>query len=221
MKKFLGSLFAALTLVFTLTAQAAPASAHDEVTGSYPEANSSVEAGTFAVSVTFNEDVMQVADNAGIAIAITGPDGTAAPTACLSVDGPQISALASLDKAGDYTVDWRSVSNDGHANSGSFKFSLTNTTEFVAEDPVNACDMARTAVGGATPMPLIAPGPVMYDDAAKSDDSNSTLTWVGLGIGAGLIILGSVFGALRLRAKERKQESEPEILTDDEPKQNS
>jgi hypothetical protein len=220
MKKFLGSLFAALTLVFTLTAQAAPASAHDEVTGSYPEANSSVEAGTFAVSVTFNEDVMQVADNAGIAIAITGPDGTTEPTACLSVDGPQISALASLDKAGDYTVDWRSVSNDGHPNSGTFKFTLTNTTGFVAEDTAAACDASRTAIGSASPMPLIAPGPVMYDSASKSD-SNSNLTWIGLGIGAGLIILGSVFGALRLRAKERKQESEPEILTDDEPKQNS
>ena len=217
MKKFIAPLFAALTLVFSIAIPAAPASAHDEVTGTYPEANSSVEAGTFAVSVTFNEDVMQVADNAGIAIAITGPDGTVEPTACLSVDGPQVSALASLDQAGDYTVDWRSVSNDGHANSGTFKFNLTNTSSFVAEDTAAACDASKTAIGSATPMPLIAPGPVMYDDAAKSD-SNSTLTWVGLGIGVALIVLGSVFGAIRLRSKERKQESEPEILTDDEPK---
>lgn len=218
MKKFLAPLFAALALVFSIAVPAAPAAAHDEVTGTYPEANSTVEAGTFAVSVTFNEDVMQVADNAGIAIAITGPDGATEPTACLSVDGPQISSLFSLDKAGDYTVDWRSVSNDGHPNSGTFKFTLTNTSSFVAEAPDLACDSARTAIGGVTPMPLIAPAPVAYDDAAKSD-SNSSLTWIGLGIGAGLIILGSVFGAIRLRAKERKQEADPEILTDDEPEQ--
>ena len=212
MKKFITPLIAALALIFSVTGIAAPAQAHDEVTASYPEANSTVEAGTFAVSVTFNEDVMQVADNSGIAIAITGPDGKELATSCLSVNGPEISALASLDKAGEYKVDWRSVSGDGHANSGNFSFTLTNNNDFVAEDVQAACDASKMAVG--SPMPLIAPAPVAMEDNAEESNSGS-MTWIGLGIGAALIVAGSVAGAIRFRIKERKQQENPEILSDD------
>jgi hypothetical protein len=38
---------------------------------------------------------------------------------------------------------------------------------------------------------------------------------VGLAIGAGFIVIGSVAGALMMRRREKRAESNPEILSDD------
>lgn len=214
MKKFIAPLFAALALLFTVFTPSA-ALAHDELVSSYPEANSTVEAGTFAISVTFNEDAMQVDGNAGFGFVVTDPTGTEVPTACLSVNGAEVSTLVSIDNPGDYKVDWRSVSNDGHANSGTFNFTLTNTTSFVAESDINAaCDASRTAIGGATPQAVVMAAP----EASATPDTTGTTSsfgWIGLGIGAGLIAVGAVAGAIRARSKERKAAADPEILSDD------
>ena len=215
MRKFIASLFAAFTLVIS-GLSASPALAHDELLSSYPEANSTVEASTFAVSVTFNEEAMQIDGNEGFGFVITAPDGSDVASSCLSVSGAEVSALISIDQPGDYKVDWRAVSNDGHANSGSFGFTLANTTNFVAESDIQAaCDASRSAMGSPSAMPLIMPAPVSaVDDSTESSNSGS-FTWIGLGIGAALIVAGSVAGAIRMRMKERKAAENPEILSDD------
>ncbi|MFM6963370.1 MAG: copper resistance protein CopC [Micrococcales bacterium] len=212
MKKFAAPLFAAIALLVAVLTPA-PAFAHDELVSSYPEANSSIEANSFSLNVTFNEDAMQVDGNTGFGFIVTAPDGKEVPTGCLSVAGAEVSAYVSVDQPGEYKVDWRAVSADGHPNSGSFKFNVTNTTNFVAEpDIATSCELARTTTI-ASPMPLIAPAPTAVDDSKSS--SSGSFTWIGLTIGAVLIVLGSVAGALRVRSKERKAAENPEILSDD------
>lgn len=212
MKKLFSTAIATLALALGTLVPTTAASAHDELVSSYPESGSTVEAGTFAINLTFSEDVMQVANNAGIEIAISNPDGTAAPISCLTVAGAEVSEMTSLDKPGSYTVNWRSVSNDGHPSSGTFKFTLTNDTGFVADTNLDGqCDPTIAVNDSASPVPL------MYttDKSAESTSGTSSMTWVGLGIGVALIVLGSVAGAIRFRIRERKQAANPEILTDE------
>ena len=212
MRKVFAILLSAVALFFGSVTPAAQA--HDEVTGTYPETGSTIEAGDIYISVSFNEDVMATDNNAGIEFAVTAPDGSAVPVGCIFVSGKDISGFISIAAEGEYSVAWRSVSNDGHPSEGKFNFSVTNTTGFTAATDIEAACLARTAVD-ATPMPLIMPAPV--DDAAGSDgdSDNSSLAWTGLAIGAGFIVIGSVAGAIRMRRREKKAESEPEILSDD------
>lgn len=181
------------------------ASAHDEVVSTTPSAGSTVEAGTIDVSIVFSEDVMVTPDEAGIEIKLTGPDGKAVDNGCLTVAGAEVHDSIELDQAGEYKVDWRSVSNDGHPSSGTFNFTLTNDSGYVNQG--SACAEEISEVG--SPMPLMA----VDDKAAGANNGNSNL--MGLVLGIVLIVLGSVAGALRFRARERKAAANPEILSDD------
>ncbi len=179
------------------------ASAHDELLSTTPTADSTVEAGYIDVSLTFGEDVMSTPDESGIEIKLTGPDGKPVADGCLSVSGAEVHSAVELDQAGEYKVDWRSVSNDGHPSSGTFNFSLTNDSGYVNQG--SACAEEISEVG--------SPMPTMVDDAKGSTNNNST--WMGLVLGIVLIVIGSVAGALRFRSRERKAAANPEILSDD------
>lgn len=208
MKKVFAILLSSLALVFG--SLSTPAFAHDEVTGTYPEAGSTVEAGEIYLSVSFNEEVMVTDDFAGLEIAVTGPDGAAVPVGCVLGAGQDLAGFISVAAEGEYNVAWRSVSNDGHPSEGTFKFSVINSSGYEAETDVTMACMARTT--GATPVPLIMPAPI--DDVA-GESEGSSMALVGLAIGAGFIVIGSVAGALMMRRREKRAESNPEILSDD------
>lgn len=182
----------------------APAAfAHDEVIGTTPSSGETVEAGQISVSVTFNEEVLSTTDNAGFEIKVSDSKGAAQPVGCLMAGGNTLSVLTSVAEAGDYTVDWRSVSNDGHPNEGTFKFTLTNTSGYEQETVDSlACPMLLDA----TPMPVMAADDVKRDATAPESD-NSAL--VGLGIGAGFIVLGGIATAITAKIRERRAAKKP------------
>jgi methionine-rich copper-binding protein CopC len=128
-----------------------PAFAHDEVVSTGPAADSTVAAGPLTVSVTFNEDIMQMQDNSGEVIEVTGPDGADSATwsnGCVTVSGATESTDVDLDAPGLYTVNWRSVSNDGHPNEGSFTFTVTNDNGYKSAglvEPSAECASASPA----------------------------------------------------------------------------
>jgi methionine-rich copper-binding protein CopC len=212
MKKFFAILLSSIALVFA--GVSAPAQAHDEITGTYPEAGSTIEAGDITLSVSFNEDVMVTDNNAGIEFAVTAPDGLAVPVGCVLVSGKDISGVISIAIEGEYTVAWRSVSNDGHPSEGNYKFSVTNTSGFTAAEDINAACMARTTMVGS-PMPMTMSGATDDSTGSDGDSDNSSMAWVGLVVGAVFIVIGSVAGAIVMRRREKKAESDPEILSDD------
>ena len=199
MKKAL-ALGAIITAISTNLFFSSAAFAHDEVTGTYPTAGETVEAGQIGVSVTFNEEVMSSPDNSGFEIKVSDSKGAAQPAGCLMAGGNTVSILTSLAADGDYTVDWRSVSNDGHPSEGTFKFTVANTSgyEQEAEDAL-ACPMLLSG----------EPSPIAYtmddmkrDATAETPEDNSAL--IGLGIGAGFIVLGGIATAVTAKVRERR-----------------
>lgn len=201
MKKLISISIATLTIGASLVF-ATPAQAHDEVIDSYPTSGETVEAGQISIGVNFNEDVLSNENNDGFAIEVSDSSGTAQPTGCLMAGGTNVSAIASLASAGDYTVAWRSVSSDGHPNEGTFKFTVVNTTGYEQE--------ALDAL--ACPMLLSGePMPTMVDDSAKTDSSSGDdgSALIGLGIGAGFIVLGAVAAAISAKLREKRASKKP------------
>jgi methionine-rich copper-binding protein CopC len=208
MKRFIYSALAAGLAATVLSLSPAAAWAHDEVAGTTPTAGTSVSAGVIDVGVAFGEDIMNVADNAGIAIQVTGPanaqDVGPVAVSCVDVAGANMSAQAELVLPGTYTVTWRAISSDGHANSGSFDFNVTNDNGYTSTNGVVDCSMARVAT------PLIAPNPMESETAvaisAKAtapDPFLQNLPFLIFGIL--LIVAGSAAGPLVARAREKRE----------------
>lgn len=215
MKRFVAILvtFFAIALGAVIAAPA-PALAHDEIVATTPTADSSVAPGEIKVSVTFNEPVMNVGDSQGLEIQVTAPDGTATMLPCPSADGVNLWAAYEATDLGTYVVDWRSVSSDGHANSGTFNFEVADGAA-AAEAPDAPMPCARTLSAGeglgsgdgtdvgATPM---AVAETAETPAAQAASSGSKLDpMVGLGFGIGLFVVLSVLGALAAEMQKRRR----------------
>lgn len=222
MKRFISVAAAAFILASSITlGSATSASAHDEIIATTPTADANVAPGQVKVSITFNEPVMQMGNNEGIEIQVTGPDGSATVLPCLMVDGATIWALDDTKTEGTYVVDWRSVSNDGHANSGSFNFvvaagaspagaSAAEASQ-VAPDCVSSATIAGASpesIADATPMAANEASQMAADSVAAPASGGSKLDpLVGLGIGIGLLIVLSVLGALAAELQKRRRAS--------------
>ena len=183
-------------LTLGLGVLASPAQAHDTISSTSPEAGSSVEAGMIPIVLTFEEDVMQAPDNAGLEVSVVGPaqaESTERTDGCIdSVEKNVITETADIDLPGTYTVNWRSVGSDGHPIDGSFTFDVTNTSGYQAGAIVK-CDVK--ALGAPTP-------------TAGSDQEKYLLgisPTEGLIGGIFIIAIISVFGALSIRRKETER----------------
>src|SRR5699024_3793649 len=99
-----------------------PASAHSTLLSQTPEDGAELDEVPEAVVLTFNEDITDL----GSDIVITGPDGQEITGGDTTIDGTKVSRPLGDDlSAGEYSVDWRVVSADGHPISGKFTFTLT------------------------------------------------------------------------------------------------
>ena len=200
MKKLLASSLLALATAFVATPAAF---AHDDVVSTYPSSGETVEAGLVGIEVLFSEDVMVSENNDGLEIRISDSQGNEQPVGCLSAAGAGLYSTASLAAAGDYTVVWRSVGNDGHPLEGTFKFSLTNTSNYEQQ----SADQIPCAIAYDSEAPLVTA------DGAKTADDNNGL--VGLAIGAAFIVVGTVTGAIAVRVRERNERKKPKKLYED------
>lgn len=195
-KRHVSGILTALLLTFGFGVIASPAQAHDAMEASSPEAGSTVEAGMIPIVLTFEEDVMQTADNAGIEVSVVGPaqsEATERTDGCVdSVEGAVITESADIDLPGTYTVNWRSVGSDGHPVEGTFTFEVTNSSGYEAS-PIVQCNVKAT---GAT------------NSGANSDEEKYLLgisPTEGLIGGIFLIAIISVFGALSIKRKETER----------------
>lgn len=172
-----------------------PASAHDEIQSSSPADGATVSAGVIPIELTFDEAVMDSPDGSGTEISVTDADGNEYADSCIgAIDGGVITDSVDLDKAGEYTVNWRTVSQDGHPVEGVFSFVVENNDGYVAQ-PVADCALAYAS---GTP-----------EVTSANDDEAPALgidPLTGLLIGIGLIVVISVIGAFRIRDRELKAE---------------
>jgi methionine-rich copper-binding protein CopC len=113
-------LLAAVGFGTTLTTGAA--SAHAARVAADPADHAAISTGPAQVSATFNEDLQTTF----AAMTVVGPDGNLWAAAEPRVHGTVVSVgVRPLGPVGDYTVNYRVTSADGHVVAGSWSFLLT------------------------------------------------------------------------------------------------
>lgn len=181
--KILPSAVAALALSSALLFGAAPAQAHDSVLSTSPTAGEVVIVNPEKVSITLSA---KPADNGQVAVSkikVTAPDSHVVSTGDVTVEDNVISIAADIDHPGLHTVEWRTVSADGHPIDGKYTFTFADAS---AEDTAMA-DTA-TASAEAAGAEATTPAPVA---AAVSEDTGSTPGLIVGAIGAGAVILAA------------------------------
>ncbi|MFE7408358.1 copper resistance protein CopC [Isoptericola sp. NPDC057559] len=177
---------------------AGPASAHNVVVGTTPATGSTVTEAPESVEVTFDEAVLNLAaDGSSTVISVTDADGAEHATGCPTTQDRTASVPVTLGPAGEYTVDWRIVSADGHPTSGQFSFTY---------DPP-AGTTAATPDAAATPCGSPAAG---ADEARPASGTGTTGTGgsselvVVLGIAGGVVVLAGAAVLVALRVARRR-----------------
>ncbi|MFC8597981.1 copper resistance CopC family protein [Isoptericola sp. NPDC057191] len=179
---------------------AAPASAHNVVVGSTPEAGSTVTQAPDSVDITFDDVVLNLsADGSSTVVSVTDPAGAERATGCPTTQDRTVSVPVSLGPAGTYTVDWRIVSADGHPTSGKFSFTYDPPAGSSPADP--ASPAAGSAACGAS-----AAQPDGQDAGAGTgaDEGGASDLVVVLGIAGGVVVLAGAAVLVALRVARRR-----------------
>lgn len=187
-------------VVATLGWSAGPAFAHNYVVGTSPEAGSVVTEQPGVVTVTTNDNLLDLSgEGAGSAMQVSGP--TDAPRyygdGCATVSGPTLEAEVQLGQPGEYTVVWQTVSTDGHSISDSFTFTWQpDAAQVLDEGSATAQTCAADGTGDA------AANTDATSDAADTTGaavSGTDLLWIGGALVAILAAIGLTLLLLRKR----------------------
>lgn len=155
-------LLLALTALTALSGAlvAHPAWAHDTLIASSPENGDTLDTAPEEVVLTFNNSPME---GDGNAVVVTGPDGESTyEEGPLSHAGADVTvSLRPLDTAGEYTINYRIVSSDGHPIQDSLVFSVTEEAVAAAVPAEEEQDPAEPADDPApeSPAPEVQPLP--------------------------------------------------------------
>ena len=185
-------------LIASLGWSAAPAFAHNYVVGTTPEAGSIVTEQPGVVSITTNDNLLDLSgEGAGSAIQVSGP--AEAPRyygdGCATVSGATLSTEVALGAAGEYTVVWQTVSTDGHSISDTFTFTWQpDETQVLGDGSATAPTCAGSGDTG------VADTDAAATDAADGSGSAvgvSDLLWIGGALVAILAAIGVTLFLLR------------------------
>lgn len=157
-----------VAVLFTLLGTPRPAEAHNALVGTTPTDGATVAEPPAAVVLTFNEPAIAT----GTKVLVTGPDGSAASGAPKLVDTTVQQELLPGLAAGEYTVEWRVTSADGHPVNGTFSFQVRS----------GASSTGASEAGKSTPA---TPVPEHTDSASPSsagagDASSGPSGWLWL-----------------------------------------
>jgi len=102
---------------------ATPAFAHNQLIGSNPENEATVQQSPSVLELTFDQPVQK---GEGLnSVAVTGPDGSTWSTGPVEVSSNVVTATVDeLGPTGEYTIGYRILSADGHPVSGEVVFTL-------------------------------------------------------------------------------------------------
>jgi methionine-rich copper-binding protein CopC len=138
---------AALALAgLALVAAATPAFAHAELTSSNPAKDASVAQAPSRIQLTFNETVSPES------ITVTGPQGAQWTVGQIAVEGPVVTApVIPAGPAGQYTITYRVLSDDGASVTGTVAFTLTSPA--TASAPPSSGQAAPGSSGDSKGLP--------------------------------------------------------------------
>jgi methionine-rich copper-binding protein CopC len=192
------ALLGALLIAFVAAvATASPAHAHDELLGSDPAANATIDALPGQLTLTFSAEI---ADDEGASVVeVTDAAGTALASGTPTVRDNLVTQALSGEASGAVTVLWKVVSSDGHPISGEFSFTVTGAPTPTATPTETT---APTPSATATPSETATPTPTVTSEPAASDGS-SALPWVIAGVLL-LALIGAVVYLLVSRSRREK-----------------
>lgn len=132
-------------MLFTLYGAPQVAWAHNALLGTTPGDGAQVEVAPATVVLTFNEPAI----NTGTKVLVTGPDGLVTEGEPRLIDNTVQQDLKPGLPAGQYTVEWRVTSADGHPINGSFSFrTKASSVPSGSPDPTATAVDPGTAEGG-------------------------------------------------------------------------
>ena len=185
-------LFVVAALVF-----APPASAHDELIGSDPAADSSIDALPGKLTLTFSA---AIATDAGASeVQVTDAEGRVLAEVAPVAQDNTLTQPLSGEASGAVTVLWKVVSSDGHPISGEFTFTVT-----AAPTPTETAE--PTVAPSETAEPTQAPTPTAQPTTLPADEDSSfgdVWPWVVFGLIA-VAAGGAVVYLLVSRARREK-----------------
>lgn len=170
---------------------ATPVRAHNVLTGSDPANGAKLAAMPERVTLTFDQAVRREYAR----IAVTGPDGGRYEHGEVGVSGTAVFiGVLPSGPAGEYSIGYRIVSNDGHPVTGTITFTVTGTA---TGGPGSAATVApaqtpsATAEGAAPPSP--SPGSALPPDlAAPVSSAKGGWVWTLLAVTAALLALSTL-----------------------------
>ncbi|HLU96955.1 MAG TPA: copper resistance CopC family protein [Thermobifida alba] len=160
------ALLTGLLLALALSVGLAPAAqAHNTLVSSSPEDGATLDAPPEEVVLTFNANVME----GGNGIVVTGPDGTDHADGEVVIDGVTASVgLTPLTQPGEYTVEYRIISADGHPLSDSLSFTLD---ESAVPEPAESESPSAAEQPGEDDTP--SPDSVVVEEGEEATDARS------------------------------------------------
>ncbi len=161
----------ALLISLWLTLLAAPASAHDSLTGSEPAEGEVLTVAPDALVLTYSGEISDL----GAQFMVTGPEGRDVVQGTPTVEGAVVTQeLADELVDGDYEVAWRVTSSDGHPISGTITFSIAADDASRSDDRGAATAGPEGEATTTDATPGAAPSPTPTTDPAPATGDSGT-----------------------------------------------
>ncbi|GAB6897608.1 copper resistance CopC family protein [Kineosporia succinea] len=173
-----------------LVVGAGPALAHDQIDESNPEDGSTVATVPDEITMTFNNIPLAM----GSVAKVTGPGGDVTEGKATIVDHTLTQPVAAGAPAGEYTVQWRVTSSDGHPISGQFTFTAEAGSEGAAPAATATAGAGETSTTVTTPADAGATASVSDAVAAadQNDDSGTSPVLIITLIVLAVLVIGAV-----------------------------
>ncbi|MBO4209865.1 copper resistance CopC family protein [Micromonospora echinofusca] len=196
----------AVLMAGVLLIPAAPAAAHNSLTGSDPANGARLADPPTRIRLSF----LARLDPGTTKITITGPDNVPASGGAPTISGSKVTVPFRAGAAGLYVVAYQVASSDGHPIKGEVRFTLTRGTP--AAPPSATPTAAPSAVPGGptagqpTATPSGAPAPsstvAVPGSPAADTDSDGGAPWWPWALGAALL-LAALAGAIVLTRRRK------------------
>ncbi|SCL17441.1 hypothetical protein GA0074692_0168 [Micromonospora pallida] len=171
---------------------AAPAAAHNSLTGSVPADGARLAEAPTRIELRF----LARLDPNTTKITVTGPDNVPASRGTPTINGSRVSVPFVPGGAGLYIVEYEVASADGHPIDGEVRFTMTTGTP---ADPSPSPVAASPTPAPADPTAAGSSAPPAAQPAADTDNGTSAWFW---GVGA-LTVLAALVAVLLLRRRPR------------------
>ena len=197
------ALAAALLAAFLVLFVPLSASAHDALTASSPEADSTVDVLPAEITLTFSADL--ITGEGATEVQVTDAAGTPVTDGAAVTEGPTVTQpLVAEAEAGAYHVVWKVVSSDGHPTSGEYFFTVTNST-LPASEPTPA--PTESSSSSFAPAPTATPTATPTLTADDPADTASSPAWIWILVVLGILVIAAGITLAVILSRRRRSAS--------------